>query len=832
MCSVTWAPFKQVGLALVLLLVLSGILSSVAQQPPSTPKDIIFLVDISPSTCTKVQVGKIPLCPQIGTDPEGVRPSFIRLAGAEIRRRCSDCRLAVIAFGATARTFIGLKDEWRPDRLELEVIPGTDFRAAFQAALAEFARAGTWESGREAVIVLISDGIPSVPDLSPEEVVQESATLLRDSSGPVSLYVCYLRDKEDWAPWRRDAYFSEILYDENFFRIITPFQAAQALADRLISLGPFVPTSTPSGTPEPAPVVRLVSPRQAFIPSWTPIVCPVSGPPVRLLKGTVILKASSGEEISLPLATRPSDGCLEGPTLSEDFLPGTYSVLLAGIRYEWGALNVSLPEVEEGEIQLLSPISVRVRAPLRIYVREAPQLWVEVQNGRTLPISDSLPLKLHLNGRELRPEEWQQVDFQTGQPGPDDVTAGIQLSEKLFTKPGEARLEIYLDVPTLPDGLPIPLAWRRQEVRFEVISPWERTSRRVGGWIAALLLLLMLLLFAWRYQPELATSYAILSQSPEAYDLATRVWAREESRHRDRFRARMASLLARFFNIAQGRRGGLYHRLFYLANISETLREALAFGLARRWSEQPARFLEEANVLARQIPPDLFLFAALSPLSEFRSPLIRGARPGEPPDLASEESMYDMARRVARTWVPAAARRSDLEFVRNVRKYGMQALRDPSLRPPWIISGDEDLSSLVGAQISRHLALLLSWMYYEMSEGFAHDVAPQDRSRAEEVLRDMREVLDRLPEDPYRTSAVKFCEFLREVWETRTVPDIPPEEFAPFLPDPTRVISFLQHAIRSPATPDARRENRRRLEEVDPPFRTLIGHMLESWEAI
>ena len=828
----TWASFAQVGSALILLLLLGGAFSPVAQQPPDIKKDIIFLVDVSSSTCPRADVGKVPWCPQAGTDPEGVRLPFIRLAGAEIRRRCSDCRFAVITFSATAQTTIGLEDEWRPDRLELGVSPGTDFRAAFRAALAEFTRAKTWESGKEAVIVLVSDGIPSMPDLSAEEIIQESAALLRDSKGPVYLYVCYLHKEEDWNPWLRDTYFSGILQDENFFRIVTPLQAAQNLADRLVPLSPVVPTPSQLGTLEPALTVRLVSPRQAFIPSWTPIVCPVSGPAVRLLGGTIILNARNGGEVSLPLAPRPSDSCLEGPTLSEDFSPGTYSALLAGIRYEWGDLKVSLPEIEEGEIQLLSPVSVKVRAPLRIYVREAPQLWVEIQNGRTLLVSETLPVVLYLNERELRSEEWQQVDFQTGQPGPDDVTIGIQLSKKLFTRPGEAHLEIYLDVPTLPDGLPIPPAWRRQEVRFEVISPWERTSRRIGGFLAALLSLLLLLILAWRYQPELATSYAMISRSPEAYHLATRVWNREESRHRDRFRARMASLLTRFFNIAQGRRGGLYQRLFYLANVSETLREALAFGLSRRWSEQPARFLEEANVLARQIPPDLFLFAALSPLFKSRSPLIRTIHLDEPADLAREESVYDQARRLALLRDPAIARRTDLEFIKNARQYGVQVLRDPSLRPPWIISGDKDLSYLVGAQIGRNPILLLSLIYYEMDEGFAPDVAPQDRPRVEEILRNAREILDRLPDDPYRASAVKFLEFLQQVWETRTVPAIQPEAFAPFLPDPARVVNLLRDAIRSPTTPGARRENRRRLEEIDPPFRMLVGHMLESWEVI
>jgi len=824
------------------MLALIGILFPVGAPGSPDTKDVVFLVDVSPSTCTEDQVGKVPWCSEIGTDPRGFRQQFVQIAGAALRRRCPSCRLGVIAFGGTAEPIIRLDEEWRADRLVLEVRPNTDFRAAFRAALDEFHRAGTWAQGREAIIVLVSDGLPNVPGLEPEDVLKESAMILQNSEKGFSLYVYYLREEEDWASWFKVGYFEHLLRPgENFFPLSMPTTVALQLADQLVPLAPVSPTPP---TPESGfHIVGLSSPRQAFAPLWQPIVCPSPDAEITLLEGKVLLSRADGYETSLNLQP-DSGGCLYGPFLPDDFPPATYTVTLTGVRYQRNSIYATMPEQVEGSIRLLPSLALKIQAPLRVRQAEAVRLRVEIRNGKYALSAPELPLTLtlRLNGTEIPPDDWEYLGIYPGEPGPDDVAAEIQISRRFFRKPGVVHMECYLNIEETPDGVQIPPAWRHQEARFEVVSFWEwyRRGFLLGLLVVVLVLICVILgLLARAHWPEIVTGYALMIQPSIAPDLVTRVWTQEDAQHRHRFRTRIASYLKRIFEIGWGHRGAILQRLFYLAGRSDALREALALSLARRWEENPGCFLEESLELARHVPADLFLFAGLSPVLNL-SPAYVGPPPySEPYDLVGAESPYERALRLSRSWIPAAGRREDLKFIRKIRRYGAQPVT-PDWHP-WIPATNDEVAQWAGSLLHQHPVALLSLIYYEMSEGFAPDVPPQDRPHVGEVLQDAARALEKIStslddHSEHRQAAQQLFEFLRQVWETRAVPPgITPDQFTPFLllPDAENLFRLLSDAARRAPHSDAtRRENRQRLEYIVPPFRALVGHILEQWNAI
>ena len=824
----------RLGLLLLVAVVLVGGLDVIAYGQGGKAKDVIFLVDVSPSVCSEEQVGKMPGCTVVGADPRGFRSKLVQKAGAVLLERCPSCRLGLITFGGTAEIQISLTSSWPSNPPNLKVIFNTDFRSPFQLAMEEFRRHRTWEEGREPVIVLISDGDPTLPALGDIEDIQATATIVRDKlpkGGEITFYALALeRVPERWAIWT-DA-FRDMLPSSHVIYVTDVDSAVGALFSSWtfpVEAGVSVPT---------AASFKLVGPRVQFVERWEAQVC--AFPPLSagsVISGTLTLvSAKESGPARVPLFSSGEDrNCLAVSSLPSTLAQGEYRVLLSEAYYEQDGRRKKIVDQELGHVRLLNRVEVSLDAPREVGVGEDVELRVEVHNAAILPQplkSSILDIRVgNITATPVRVES--RVNF----PKKGDATFVVTLDGDLFQKPATVNIMACLRRSQTADGLPIPPEWRcSQQVMMTVVPPSAPQPAGISRWLQILLwtvglsfLVGLMVFLGWRaYKPELLWLQSRVTRDPErALGALVSYLSHEEARVRERG----AHLLQDMVEAGQGRRGYLFQRLFSLGRSPVTRRQILALGMSRYWRENPPLFLKEALLFAREMPMDFFLFVALSPF---------GMDGDRQKDMSWRR--YERILSQAQSWVPTTGRRRDLQFVRLVRRIGVNnLLRDKgvSVDKVGILGSLEDI-----AQHKPHPASVLAAIYYEMGEGLKADVPAQDRPRVEELLQDALDVLkhmyDTQPLDEesrmYWESAQRFVSFLQECWLTGRVPEYSPEAFKPFAPWADKVIEVLKLAQRYKGRQRIPVEVKRRLvhemEAIDPPFRSLVAHIVSVWGVI
>ena len=822
----------QLGSLLLVAVVLVGGLDVIAYGQGGRAKDVIFLVDVSPSVCSADQVGKVPGCTVLGADPRGFRSKLVQKAGAVLLERCPSCRLGLITFGGKAEVRISLTSSWPSSPINLPVVFNTDFRPPFQLAMEEFRRHRTWEEGREPVIILISDGNPTVPPLGDAEDIRATSNIVRDllpKGKRITFYALALEQApQRWTVWM-DA-FSDMLPPSHVIYVKDVESAIRSLFSAWV-----FPVKTEGLSPLS---FKLLSPRVQFVERWEAQVC--AFPPLsagRVISGTLVLESAKGlTSARVPLFSSSEDrNCFAVTSLPPTLDQGEYRVLLSEAYYERDGKTKKVVDQNLGHVRLLNRVEVSLDAPRKVSAGEPVELRIEVHNAAILPQPlTPLALDIRVDSATVTPA---RVESEVNVPKEGNSTFIVTLDGDLFLKPATVNIMACLRHSQTADGLPIPPEWRcSQQVMLTVVPPPTPRPTEIPRWLQVLLwaiglsfLVGLIAFLGWRaYKPELLWLQYRVTRDPErALGALISYLTHEEARVRERG----AHLLQDMVETRQGRRGYLFHRLFSLGRSSVTRRQILALGISRYWGENPPLFLKEALLFAREMPIDFFLFVALSPF---------GMNGDRQKDMSWRR--YERILSQAQSWVPTTGRRRDLQFVRLVRRIGVNNLlrgEGLSVDKVGILGSLEDI-----AQHKPHPASVLAAIYYEMGEGLKADVPAQDRPRVEELLQDTLDVLkhmyDTQPLDEenrmYWESALRFVSFLQECWLTGRVPKYSPEAFKPFAPWADKVIEILRLAQKYKGKQRIPVEVKRRLvhemEAIDPPFRSLVAHIVSVWGVI
>lgn len=640
-----------------------------AQEVTVHPTDYIILVDNSPSVH-----GAAEHPAGAGRDPRQLRLRYACLLGSYLDMICaqtegcpeqSGIRLSVILFGGQAHVTRHLTETLRWDESAIydEIISFTDFYTAFSAAYREFEAAETWSQGRNAVIVLFTDGQSHPRAGDPEADYQAVQSLVREKlrvDEPVRLFIYGVIGIDIFGTNFQPivSVINEFTGESDFAQIsLQPL--TDDLRSGLVEMGKKISDVFWFYTPPPRLALRqdytVSVPRKPVFSRFeeVPLFLCFPGDPV--LTATVAVQHQTGAFTGTALP-------IGGNNCVATFLPAGW--IISGTYTTTGEVVVSTPVITGTQnvprilwartfwLPVVEPPRLRGLVPAREWAVDQPLTFtLVVSSAAELPGDPRQYLSINVHSPAVGASHvptgaitptWLP-DLRTLPDGqPLDRAYRVPLPAEALAEPGNLVVQASVDVSRTVSGLTnIHHAMKPEIVTLTryatlpIIGPVaERILRRFVipplGLLALLLALILWYIIAtWPYrQLELAVQRARRGKKDvravAAYQKAVDTSYYESLERWRKLRTLGALAFQQLLARGQYKRAILYKTAFYLARGDDVSRQIVALGMAWRWRDKPTFFIQESRRFLRESPPDFFLFAGLAPLAwveqEFTAP--------------------------------------------------------------------------------------------------------------------------------------------------------------------------------------------------------------------